>query len=176
MDLSLPKKSFNIQKFAEVSRHSCCVLLRCRQDVCEVEIYQIFPAALEAFFDCRARAYLLNPNRREHVLEINCCRHGRVAHPLADGSFSYVEKQDMVFHLKSDHMPEIYMPLGYYQGIGFVFDLSCPERRGTNGTSLRWRSASSPTAAYISLWTLNCCACRSRRSTGRRMRRYPGSG
>jgi len=128
MDLSLPRKSFNIQSFIENSQHSCRALLRCRQGVCEALIYQISPTILVAFFDFRAKVYRLNPNRRGHILEINYCTHGRAEHVLSDGTFCYVGKNDLVFNLESSHTAEINMPLGYYQGLGFVFDLSQPRK------------------------------------------------
>lgn len=128
MDLSLPQKSFNIQKFVEVSQHSCRAQLRCRQGTCETLIYQISPTILIAFFDFHAKTYLLNPNRRGHMLEINYCTQGRGEHIMSDGTFCYVGKNDLVFNLESSHTSEIDMPLGYYQGIGFIFDLSQPEK------------------------------------------------
>lgn len=124
MDMELPRKSFNVQKFLKVSQHSCRVSLRCLQGSCEAVIYQLSPAMLMAFFDFRANVYLLNRSRRAHILEINYCSQGRIEHILADDSFYYIGKNELICNLESSHTPEVYIPLGYYQGIGLVFDLS----------------------------------------------------
>lgn len=123
MDLSFPKQCFNIQKFLDVSPHSCRAQLCSPSGNCEAVIYQLSPAILMAVFDFQTKTYCTNPNRRSHILEINYCLQGRLEHILADGSFCYISKNDLVFHLESSHTPEAYMPLGYYQGLGFVFDL-----------------------------------------------------
>lgn len=123
MDMLLPKRCFNVEQVISATDFSCQIKFRCRQGDGEATIYQLSPAILMAFFDFRAKAYLLNKNRRTHILEINYCTNGRGEHILADNSLQYLGKNDLTFALESSHTAELSFPLGYYSGIGIVIDL-----------------------------------------------------
>lgn len=123
MDLRLPKQSFNVVQVLENRSDSCRVELRCLQGHGEAVIYQLGPAILVSFFEFSAKAYLLNPNRRKHILEINYGLEGQAEHILADGTFVYSGKNELIYNLESSHSSEIRFPRGYYKGVGIVIDL-----------------------------------------------------
>lgn len=123
MNLSLPMRCFNVINIISDSDFSCRLQLSMRYGSGEATVYQLSPAVLVAFFDFRGKVYLLNPNRRKNIWEINYGIQGCCEHELRNDRLQFIGKGDLSFNMESNHTCETILPMGFYKGVGIVVDI-----------------------------------------------------
>lgn len=94
-----------------------------------IEIYPLFPGAEIAFHRYLAEAVRVQGVPRLDVLELHHCRSGRVRPDTPGGAFLSLGPGDTCLYPGGGVSGRLSLPLGYYEGLSFSFDLRELSRR-----------------------------------------------
>lgn len=90
-----------------------------------VEVFSVIEGVSASLHRYIGESVVIRHTAIPNILEITHCRRGRIGWKMTDGSSVYMGAGDICLHaMDSCHRSEMTLPLGFYEGITFSFDMT----------------------------------------------------